>query len=57
MSPKNPHGYKEQVKIRYKATKVIVRKFPNGTAALMEHLSKAPVSLVWAGYCALPEED
>ena len=31
----DPHSYKEQVKIKYDATKVIIRKFPNGTAALM----------------------
>ena len=37
--PQDPHGYKEQVKIKYEATKAIVRKFPNGTAALMELLS------------------
>ena len=34
--PPNPYGYKEQVKIKYKATKTIVRKFkwnsrPDGT--------------------------
>ena len=55
--PQDPHGYKKQVKIKYKATKAIVGKFPNGTAALMELLSKAPVPLDPAGYCALPEEE
>ena len=53
----DPHGYKEQVKIKYEATKAIVGKFPNGTAALMELLSNAPAPLDWAGYYALPEED
>ena len=48
---------KEQVKIKYKATKAIARKFPNGTASLMKLLSNAPVPLDWAGYCALSEED
>ena len=55
--PQDPHGYKEKDKIKYKATKAIVGKFPNGTAALMELLSKAADPLDWAGYCALPEED
>ena len=55
--PQDPHGYKEQVKIKYEATKAIVWKFPNGIVALMELLSKAPVPLDWAGYCALSEED
>ena len=55
--PQDPHGYKEQVKIKYEATKAIVGKFPNGTAALMEILNKAEVPLDWAGYCTLSEED
>ena len=39
--PQDPHGFKEQVKIKYKATKAIAGKFPNGTAVLMELLSNA----------------
>ena len=35
----------------------IVGKFPNGTAALTELLSNAPVLLDWARYSALLEED
>ena len=54
--PHDPHGFKEQVKIKYEATKTIARKFPNGTVALMELLSNAHLAaLDWAGYCALPE--
>ena len=53
--PQDPHGFKEQVKINYKATKAITRKFPNGTAALMELLSNDPAPSDWDGYCALPE--
>ena len=54
--PYDPHSFKEQVKIKYEATKAIAGKFPNGTATLMELLSNAqPVALDWAGYCALPE--
>ena len=37
----DPHGFKEQIKIKYKATKAIVRRFPNGTATLPHLLSKA----------------
>ena len=55
--PQDPHGYKEQVKIKYKATKAIVGKFPNGTAALMELLSNALAPLEWTGYYALLEAD
>ena len=52
----DPHGFKEQVKIRYKATKAIVGRFPNGTATLTHLLSKAEPALDWDGYCALPIE-
>ena len=54
--PQDPHSFKEQVKIKYQATKAIAGKFPNGTTALMELLCNAhPVALDLAGYCALPE--
>ena len=56
--PQDPHGFKEQVKIKFEATETITRKFPNGTAAQMELLSNAhSVALDRAGYCALPEEN
>ena len=55
--PQDPHGYKEQVKIKYKATKAIVGKFPNGTATLLDILNKAEIPLDWAGYCFLLEEN
>ena len=51
------HGFKEQVKIKFEATKAIVGKFPNGTAALTHLLSKAEPPLDWDGYCTLPEEN
>ena len=50
------HGFKEQVKIKYEATKAIAEKSPNGTAVLMELLKNAqPAALDWDAYCALPE--
>ena len=49
----DPHGFKEQIKIKYEATKAIARKFPNGTAALIELFSKTQPPLDWAAYYAL----
>ena len=50
----DPHAFKEQVKIKYEATKAIAEKFPNGTAALTELLRNAhPAALDWAVYCIL----
>ena len=55
--PYNPCGFKEQIKIKYEATKTITGKFLKGTAVLMELLSKAqPAALDWAAYCALPAD-
>ena len=45
---------KEQIKIKFEATKAIARRFPNKTATLMELLSKTqPTAFNWAAYCAL----
>ena len=50
----DPHIFKEQVKIKFEATKAILERFLNGTAVLMELLSKAqPIALEWAAYFAL----
>ena len=43
--PNDPHGFKEQVKIKFETTKAIVGRFPNGTAALMHLLSNAETPL------------
>ena len=56
-NPNDPHGFKEQVKIKFEATKAIVGRFPNGTTALTHLLSKAEPVLDWNGYYALPEEE
>ena len=54
--PQDPHGFKEQVKIKYDNTKATAGKFPNGTVALTEILSNTLTApLNWAGYCALLE--
>ena len=55
--PNDPHGFKEQGKIKYEATKAIVGRFPDGTAALTHLLSKAEIALDWDNFCALREEE
>ena len=55
--PYHPHGFKEQIKVKYEATKAIAGKLPNGTTTLMELLSKAqPAALDWATCCILPAD-
>ena len=55
--PCNPCGFKEQVKIKYEATKAVAGKFPNRTVTLMELLSRAqPEALDWAGYCTFTSD-
>ena len=43
--PYDPHGFKEQIKIKYEATKAIAGKFLNGTAILTELLNKPQPAL------------
>ena len=43
--PYNLHGFKEQIKIKYEATKVIAGKLLNGTAVLMEFFTNAQSAL------------
>ena len=42
-NPNDPHGFKEELKIKYKAVLAVVRKFPNGTGPMLE-LLKAETS-------------
>ena len=49
----DPHGSKEEVKIKYDAVKAITGKFPNGTAAMMALLGAAVTAIDWAEYYAL----
>ena len=51
--PHDPHGFKEEVKIKYDAAKAVVKKFPNGTGAMMELLGVAVLPIDWAGYYQL----
>ena len=48
----DPNDFKEQVKIKYKATKAIVRRFPNWTVTLMHLLSNTEPALDWDNCCA-----
>ena len=36
--PNDPHGFKEELKIKYDAVLAVVGKFPNGTGPMMELL-------------------
>ena len=49
----DPHGFKEEVKIKYNSVKAITGKFPNGTAAMMVLLAAETIPLDWVAYCAL----
>ena len=51
--PYDPHGFKEEIKIKFNAVKAVVEKFPNGTGAMMELLKAEVPALDWAAYCAM----
>ena len=56
-NPNDPHGFKEQVKIKFEATKAIVGRFPNGTAALTHLLSKAETTMITAKLEKIPSSN
>ena len=49
----DPHGFKEVVKIKYDAIKVVTRRFPNGIAAIMALLEAEVPTLIWVDYCTM----
>ena len=43
VNPSDPHGFKEELKIKYEAVLAVVGKFPNGTGPMLELLkAEAP---------------
>ena len=55
--PNDPHGFKEELKIKYDAVLAVVDKFPNGTGAMMELLDAETPAKTWSDYCAMPVAD
>ena len=52
--PHDPHGFKEEVKIKYDAVKAVIGKSPKGARAIIELLGvKGPV-LDWVACCEGP---
>ena len=55
--PHDPHGFKEEVKIKYDAVKAVAGSFPNRIAAMMTLLETETVPLTWVDYCVMPPAD
>ena len=55
--PHDPHGYKEEVKIKYNDVQAVVGKFPNETGAMIELLEAVVPAQHWAYYCGLTPAD
>ena len=51
--PHDPHGFKEEVKIKYDVAKAVAGRLLNGLAAMMELLGAVVPPIDWAGYCQL----
>ena len=56
-NPNDPHGFKEELKIKYDAVLAIVRKFLNGTGPMLELLKVEAAPLDWDDYCAMDVAD
>ena len=55
--PNDPHGFKEELKIKYDAILAVVGKFPNGTGPMLELLKVEAVPLDWDDYCVMATLD
>ena len=51
--PHDPHGFKEEVNIKYDTVKAITGRFPSRTATMMVLLVAAAPAIDWVGYCTL----
>ena len=51
--PHDPHGFKEEVKIKYDDVNTVVGKFPNRTGVMIKLLRAAVPALDWAYYFRL----
>ena len=50
----DPHGFKEELKIKFDAVLAVIRKFSNGTGPMLKLLKAEVPPLDWTDYCALP---
>ena len=53
----DPHGFKEEVKLKFNAIMAIVGKFPNKTAFLEQLLAVDTLSKTYNDYCALGSDE
>ena len=51
--PNDPHGFKEELKIKYDAILAVVGKFLNSTGPMLELLKAETLPLDWAAYCVM----
>ena len=49
----DPHGFKEEVKIKYDTVKTVAGRFPNRTIVTMELIGAVLPPIYWAGYSQL----
>ena len=56
-NPSDPHGFKEELKIKYEALLAVVGKFPNGTGPILELLKAETSPLDWTHYCVMSVTD
>ena len=53
----DPHGFKEEIKIKYDAVKAVAGRFLNGTAVMMALLEAEVPALTWVDYFGMPPAD
>ena len=51
--PNDPHGFKEELKIKYEAVLAVVGKFTNMTGPMLALLAAEAIPLNWDDYCRM----
>ena len=51
--PNDPHGFKEELNIKYDAVLAVIVKFLNRTEPMLELFAVELPPLDWAPYCAM----
>ena len=53
----DPHGFKEEVKIKYNAVKLVGERSSNGTAVMMALIKQNVLALIWVDYYSMVPVD
>ena len=57
VKPNDPHGFKEELKIKFDAVLAVIWEFSNRAGPMLELLKAKTPSFIWVNYCAMDVVD